>query len=149
MLKKFVVALLITIFGFVFTGAYNGAHAITWTVANQSTIAWNAVTQSSTGTVFPAEDTISYKIYIVGETADKATAIEVGATDQLQLTITFTQEGRWLAGVKSIRIPAASPSDIQESGITWSDVVDTAAVPVPFGFIFFEAPANPGGLGPQ
>lgn len=125
------------------------AHAVTWTVANQSTISWNAVTKTSQGNDFQEGDTVKYKVYVVDESAVKSSAVELGETDLLEYVITFETEGRWLAGVKSIRTPAASPTDIQESGITWSDVTDVVAVPVPFGFIFFEAPANPGGVGPK
>lgn len=126
------------------------AHAVEWTVANQSTIAWDAVTKTSGDKDIPAGDTLKYQVYIVGETADKATAVKVGPElDTLEYTITFTDEGRWLAGVESIRTPAASPADIQKSSISWSDSLDVVAVPVPFGFIFFETPAVVGGLGPK
>lgn len=124
------------------------AHAIEWKVTNQSTITWDAVTVNSSGDVMPVGDVITYKVYIVEETAAKSTAVEIDETDQLNYTITFINEGRWLAGVQSIRTPAASPTDIQESSITWSDVIDVAVVPVPFGFVYFETPADPAGLGP-
>jgi hypothetical protein len=126
------------------------AHAVEWTVANQSTIAWDAVTQTVEGKNFPAGDIVKYQIYIVGETADKGTAVKSGGEiTALEYTITFDTEGRWLAGVQSIRIPEASPTDIQKSVISWSDSLDVVLVPVPFGFIFFETPAQVGGIGPK
>lgn len=125
------------------------ANAIDWTVANQSTIAWIPVTKTSSGLDMPEGDQIKYEVYIVKEGADKQTAIMVGETTESEFVVTFDQEGRWLAGVKTIRSPALSPEDIKKSAITWSDVIDPAVVPVPFGFVFFETPADPGGLGPK
>jgi len=125
------------------------AGAVTWTVANQSTIAWNEVVQTSEGKPFTEGDVIKYGIYIVDENKPKAEATKLGETEALEYTITFTEEGRWLIGIEAIRIPVASPTDRQLSAKTWSDSTDVAAVPVPFGFVYFAAPAEVGGLGPK
>ncbi len=145
MFKKFSLALVILAFLFIAASA----HAIEWTVANQSTVAWNEVTETAEGKPFAEGDEILYGVYIVKEGADKSTATKLDETDKLEYTITFSSEGRWLAGVETIRIPAASPTDRQLSPKTWSDVVDVAKVPVPFGFIYFAAPKQVGGLGPK
>jgi hypothetical protein len=146
MIKKLIVAFTVILL----IAAAGAAHAVEWTVANQSTIAWDAVTITAQGNTIPSDDIVKYQVYIVKEGALKGTAIPSGTEiETLQHTITFTEEGRWLAGVQSIRAPAESPADVQKSGITWSDAIDVTAVPVPFGFIFFEAPANVKGLGPQ
>jgi len=143
--KKFFTFLII----FLLIAFAGTAQAINWTVANQSTLKWDAVTKTSSGVDIPAGDTITYEIYIVKEGADKDTAVKVGDTTELLYTITFAEEGRWIAGIKAVRTPAAAPENKTESTITWSDTTDAAAVPVPFGFIYFEAPANVGGLTPQ
>jgi hypothetical protein len=125
------------------------AKAIEWKVTNQSTIAWDAVIETTEGNPFPAGDEILYGVYIVEEGKPKADAIKLDETDQLEYTITFASEGRWLTGVETIRIPAASPADRQLSSISWSDSTDVVAVPTPFGFVYFAAPKSVGGLGPK
>jgi hypothetical protein len=124
---------------------------LTWTVANQKTIAWNAVTLNVEGTAIPTGDTLEYDLYVVKSTStDKAAdKIKLGTTETLEYTLTFPSEGRWLAGIQAIRIPAVSPEDRLFSELIWSDVVDVALVPVPFGFIYFANPADPGGFGPK
>lgn len=125
------------------------AQAVTWTVANQSTVAWNAVTETVEGKPFATGDEVKYAVYIVEEAKPKTDAIKLGETDQIEYTVTFETEGKWLVGVQSIRIPVASPTDRQVSSIIWSDVTDVTFVPVPFGFIYFAAPKPVGGLGPK
>ena len=144
MKRSILLALLI-----VFFMTFN-AMAIEWTVANQSTIAWDAVTKTSEGKDFQTGDVIKYQVYIVNQGAAKDTGVKIGAeVTALEYTITFPTEGVWLSGVKSIRIPGSSKTNIQESTITWSDNTDTTLVPVPFGFIYFAPPARVGGLGPK
>jgi len=145
MIKKTLIILFFVLFALTIS-----AHAVEWTVANQATVAWDAVTTTGSGATIPATDQVKYQVYIVKESANKTTAIKSGEeTEALEHVITFPEEGRWLAGVKTIRIPEASPADIQESEITWSDNTDVARVPVPFGFIYFEPPAANTGFGPK
>lgn len=147
MIKKYVLPLICLI---LLLAVSVPAHAVDWSVVNEKTITWTKVTVTSGGDPLPVGDIIKFQVYIVKDGADKATAVKVGGQiGALEYTITFSDEGRWLVGVQSIRIPIASPTDIQEGVITWSDVVDVALVPVPFGFIFFEAPGQVGGLGPK
>lgn len=130
-------------------GANDAAADVTWTVANQSTIAWDAVTQTTEGNPFATGDEIKYAVYIVEEGKPKSDAVKLDETDKIQYTITFTQEGRWLVGVESIRIPAASPTDRQVSSKIWSDAIDVVSVPTPFGFVYFAAPKPVKGMGPK
>jgi len=123
---------------------------ISWQPANQATVSWNAVAKTSEGTDIPPEDTVKYKLYAVKSGDDLANAVEIGETDQLRYVITFEDEGRWLVGVSAYRVPTGSSdpdTDIRESSITWSNSVDIAAVPVPFGVIYFAAPAPVAGFG--
>jgi hypothetical protein len=124
---------------------------VDWTTANQSTVAWDPVTQTSDGTVIPAGDTMEYNLFLVkaassDRNADKILKDTVTTTEYV---FTFDQEGRWLAGIQAIRTPEASPEDKKYSGIIWSDNADTTLVPKPFGFIYFATPADPGGFGPK
>lgn len=147
MTKKFMQLLILAIIGLVISLP---AQAVDFTVVNQKAISWAPVTKTTEGTAIPTGDTIKYQVWLVKDQAAKDTAVKVGPElDATTYTITFTAEGRWLVGVESIRIPEASPTDIRRAPITWSDSDDTALVPAPFGFIYFEAPAQVGGLGPQ
>lgn len=147
MTRKFVFALILAVFGLVVSLP---AQAVDFTVVNQKTISWAPVTKTTEGNDIPAGDTIKYQVWLVQDQAAKDTAIKVGPElDVTSYTITFTAEGRWLVGVEAIRIPAASTDDVRRAPITWSDSDDTALVPAPFGFIYFEAPAQVGGLGPS
>ena len=146
MIKKFALPLICLMLAL----AVPAAHAVDWSVVNEKTISWTPVTATSEGNDLAAGDIIKSQVYIVKDGDGKTTAVKVGPQlTALEYTITFSNEGRWLVGVQSIRIPVASPSDIQEGIITWSDVDDVALVPVPFGFIFFEPPGQVGGLGPK
>ena len=60
-------------------------------------------------------------------------------------TILFTSEGRYLAGVRTIRVPEGE-THIYESTITWSNSTEVEAVPNPFGIVYYESPSAPKGL---
>lgn len=141
---------LVTIIG-ILALLYSPALAVDWTTANQSTIGWDAVTTNTEGDPIPVGDTVEYDLYLVKESSsDRDTdKIKKGTTDQLQYILTFNQEGRWLAGIQAVRIPAASPEDKKYSTLIWSDSTDISLVPKPFGFIYFASPADPGGFGPK
>ena len=122
--------------------------ATTWTVANQSTVGWDAVTKLADDTPIPAGDTVTYRVHIKKDgTAGDGT--QLTETAALEYTITFTAEGRWLIGIQAVRAPEANPEDLQKSTIIWSDNADPLLVPVPFGFIYYLTPAEPGGFGPK
>jgi len=141
--KKLSITLALTL---LLTGAALGATS--WTVANQSTVGWDTVTKLANDTPIPAGDTVTYRVYIKkdGVAGD---GTQVAETAALQYTITFPDEGRWLVGIQSVRAPEANPTDLQRSIIVWSDNTDPLLVPVPFGFIYYLTPAEPGGFGPK
>ena len=126
------------------------AFPVSWTVANQATVAWDAVTKTVEDVVIPAADLIEYEIYLVpSSSANKdADKILLGTTQELEYTITFPSEGRWLAGARTVRTPEGE-TDKQYSIIIWSDSDDAIVVPSPFGFMYFAAPGSPGGFGPK
>lgn len=138
--------ILVLIFSFLLIGFAGTAQAIDWTVANQATVAWDAVTQNVDGEPFPAGDVISYRIYVKKNGA-AGDGILAGETKALEFTITFPTEGKWLAGAKAIRKPADNPEEIIESEMLWSDSDDIIHVPIPFGFMFYKPPKSAGGFG--
>ena len=143
MLKKLSIAFVLTL---LLTTVALGATA--WTVANQSTVRWDAVTKLANDTPIPAGDTVAYRVFTKkdGVAGD---GTQVTETAELQYTITFPDEGRWLVGIQSVRAPQANPTDLQRSIVVWSDNADPLLVPVPFGFIYYLTPAEPGGFGPK
>ena len=143
MLKKLSIALVLTL---LLTSAAIGA--VTWTVANQSTVQWEKVTLLTDDSPIPTGDTVTYRVFIKKDgTAGDGT--QVTETAALEYTITFPTEGRWLVGIQAVRAPEANPTDLQKSIIVWSDNADPLLVPVPFGFIYYLTPAEPGGFGPK
>ena len=145
MLKKLSIALILISILFLTTVALG---APSWTVANQSTVGWDAVTKLADDTPIPTGDTVTYRVFIKKDgTAGDGT--QVTETAALEYTITFPTEGRWLVGIQAVRAPEANPTDLQLSTIIWSDNTDVLLVPVPFGFIYYLTPAEPGGFGPK
>ena len=140
---KKILVLLVAFFLIFFAGT---AQAIEWTVANQGTVAWDAVTTNIDGEAFPVGDVISYRLYIkkIGVEGD---GIFAGETAELQFTLTFPTEGKWLAGTKTIRKPIDNPEESIESEISWSNSDNIVDVPIPFGFIYYKPPKVAGGFG--
>ena len=124
-------------------GWVQSTQAIEWVGTNQSTIAWNAVSTNESGGGIPSGDTIKYRIY--QKTYPNGAEETVGDTESLQFTLTFSKEGRYVVGVQTVRIPQGQTEELV-SAITWSDSTDTAAVPDPFGIVYYERPSAPSGL---
>lgn len=124
---------------------------LSWQPANQATVSWDAVTKTEDGEGIPPGDIVRYTLHIVRDGDDFTNAVEVGETDRLEYVITFEEEGRWLVGVNSYRIPSDTSADPNEdnlkSTITWSNSIDIIAVPVPFGVVYFALPASVAGFG--
>lgn len=114
--------------------------AQTWHTANQTTIAWDAVTSNvNGGPVAPGE--ISYVVYVYNAIEDPthANPIELGPTVDTTYLVTLTTEGRYFFGIKTVR--TVDGDVVGESTITWSS---DAAYDV--GIQYFLAPAAAGGL---
>lgn len=124
----------------------NAAMAVDWIGTNQATVAWNEVTQNESGGAFPAGDTITYRVYT--KSLPNGPDTPVGDTAQLQYTLTFSQEGRYVVGVQTVRVPEGQTEELV-STIVWSDSTDTAAVPNPFGIVYYERPSSISGLSPS
>ena len=137
-MKRLVIAIcLVLLFAF-------GANAQNWISTNQSTVSWDATTDL-VGNPIPPNDSISYRVYL--KKMPNGPEVVVDDTDQLQYTITFGVEGRYIVGVQTVRVPENETEEVLSS-ITWSDSTDVVAVPNPFGIVYFESPLNPKGFIP-
>lgn len=113
------------------------ASAQTWITANQLTVAWDAVSP------IQPTDTVKYQVYLRQGTTGDGTAYgaETLATQQL---ITFSEEGRYFVGVKSVRYPLGETVGIS-STTSWSNVAEVTQAG-PFGAVYYVAPPAPVGL---
>lgn len=115
------------------------AIAQTWYTANQATVAWDAVAPIAAG------DTIKYQIYIRTGTTGDGTAVGAEVTTT-QTTVTFSAEGRYFLGVKTIRYPQGETVGIPSTNTAWSNVAGDCSAAGPFGIKYFVAPGSAGGL---
>lgn len=115
--------------------------AQTWYPTNQATVAWDAVPPLATG------DTIKYQVYTRMGTTGDGTPVggEITAT---QLAITFSVEGRYYVGVKTIRYPQGETVGTPSAATAWSNIAADCAAAGPFGIVYYLAPITPKGLRP-
>ena len=131
-MKRLLIILAILIFA-------SPAMAQTWYTANQVTLAWDAVPK-----VLATDQANKYQVYSRNDLVSLGSPIggEITAT---QLVVSFTVEGRYYLGVKSVRYPAGETVGVPSVGTSWSNVAaDTANNP--FGVMFFAAPGGATGL---
>jgi len=124
------------------------ANAQTWVTANQATVAWDASTTLVDGSPVPSTDRVSYNTYLKNKKTDAV--ISVGNTPDTQQVVVFSVEGRYFAGVSSVRsILAADGVTVDEqfeSSISWSDDPLVCKDGQAFGFRYFINPSNPKNL---
>jgi hypothetical protein len=124
------------------------AQTITWTTANQGTVAWDASTLGG-GVPLPVGDSIKYTVLVRNQATGAITTITTTPITALQQTITFT-EGNWLIGIRAERWTGTTK--LGESTISWSDVAAVCAditgdnVGDPFGFMYYALPTAPAKL---
>jgi len=106
---------------------------------NAAVVAWDAVTKLADGSPVPTGDAISYEV-LRAPAGNKASAVVVGETPQLQFAVTFPSEGDWVVGVRAVR---TTGTERLMSDINWSDVGGT---PNPFVLRYYRGPAVPGNL---
>ena len=136
-MKKIFVAIAIVLM--VATAAW----AITWHTANQSTVAWDPVTQNSSGDpIDPAE--IKYDVYLKNAiTGGAETKITEAPIDLTQHTITLNVEGKFYVGVQAVRIVGGEV--VSTSAIAWSDDPQYVQGDT-FGIQYFLPPKAPGNI---
>lgn len=115
------------------------AQAQTWHTANQGAVAWDAVAK------IQPTDTIKYQVYVRSDlvSAGQPVGGEITATQQ---AVSFSTEGRYYVGVKSIRYVEGESAGIPSATTAWSNNAADCAAAGPFGFAYFVAPPTPGGL---
>jgi len=115
------------------------AFAQTWHTANQVTLAWDAVPKVQT-----TDAANKYQVYT--KVGAAGTPQKVGAEiTTTQQAITFSAEGRYFLCAQAVRYPQGETVGIP-STISCSDVAVNVQGGVPFGVVYFVAPAGPGGL---
>lgn len=146
MKKRFNLIILCVAIATLFATATPSRAATSWFPANQKTVAWDAPTKLADGSLVPAGDMVKYQVWSKRGT-DAPVKIQAEDT-KTQMTLSFSNEGRYLIGVQAIRYPAGETVGLP-SAITWSDSADVVSVPEPFGLVYYVAPQDPKGLRPQ
>ena len=101
---------------------------------DQKTVYWN-----------PANGATSYEVFTLshgGDKNDENARTLVGETDQLQQSITFSVEGKYIIGVRSVKDVEGT---LLYSDINWSDI-NGASTPNPFEVVYATIPDWPEGL---
>lgn len=144
--------LVILIFVTLITGPVFGQ---TWHVANQKTIAWDAVQLMNGDQIIPAGDMMSYEVYTVLYTDLKENAVLNTTTDPVEVTaqlseitaiVTIANEGKYFVGVRTIRIPQGETEVIKSENIAWSDNPMACKAGETFGLKFYFLPNDAGGI---
>ncbi len=105
-----------------------------WNTANQVTLAWDPPTTLQDGSPIPADSTLKYRVYLKTNKGMQAVAL----TDQLQTTITFSEEGDYLLGVEVIRM--VNGEIVGQSDLIWSDDPKYTLNGKTFGVRYFSPP---------
>lgn len=126
---------LICIISFIFLLAIP-ASAITWITADQITVAWDPITTVST------PDILKYGVYM--KKLPNGEPVLIGEQDPTTATLTFTEEGRYIIGISTVRyIDKDTADEIKlESAINWSDI-NGDSTPNPFGSSYYITPEMP------
>lgn len=110
------------------------AQAIDVVLTNQGTVAWDKVLKLTNGEDIPLDKVVTYHVY--KKNTITGLVIPFDTTTDLQMVITFSEYGFFLAGVSaSVTYPAGIVDlvdPVVESEITWSDNPDPIRVPNPF-----------------
>ncbi len=137
-----VIAILVMMFVCLF---WKYSMAVEWHPTNQGTVSWTWVP-----TPDPPGQTTVFHLYTSAtpDGADPLYTAEV-PRDQLTYTFTFTAEGFYYVGVRTVEkhTPPDGGDIIEiESTIIWSDSTVEVDVPETFGFFFNVPPDAPKGL---
>ena len=118
--------------------------AQTWHSTNQVTLAWDAVPMPVGTDGQPLPGSVAYDVYSVGSTAAKTTAALVTKVTTTQAVVSFSAEGKYYLGVRSVRV--ISPTEELTSEISWSDNVAVVQSGNTFGVAYYISLPAPGGL---
>ena len=120
-----------------------------WKTANQATVAWEP---NPANIAFAGERFINV-IYLVNYQTDpgKTNPVEVGRTNQNQLTFTIGVKGQYVVGAKVVLEIEDQPDvwlPVNESAMIWSDDPAVCENGMTFGFRFYPTPIEPTKLRP-
>ena len=116
-----------------------------WYPANQATVLWDPVTTLDGGGPIPAGNIIKYHLWAgIASDPAKANPIDLGSTDQTQMTLTFTTEGRYFVGVQTERWIAGALEST--SVIGWTDDPSIVADGKTFGIKYYLPPGVAHGI---
>lgn len=124
--------------------------AFEWHIANQVTVAWDAVTDRSDGTPLPTGDGIEYVVYTANELTDpdkQNIGDPVWTGTATEATLTMAVEGSFMVGVRAIRM--VDGVNVGESDISWSDNPAAVSDEGEFGLRYWLPPGIPGGIKSQ
>ena len=124
------------------------ADAQTWKVANSFTIGWNPVTEKVDGSPIPADQSITYDLYLSNVTTDpekanptKVTTTPITATSQI---VQLVVEGKYFVGCQAI---LSAYGETVPSDISWSDDPAVVEGGNPFGLLYIVPAKKPDGVG--
>lgn len=112
------------------------AMAQSWYPTNTIVLGWDAVPL-----YLPTDAPNQYQVYSRQDLVSNGTPVGTPVT-ALKLAVTFSQEGRYYLGVKTVRFPQGETVGQLSAGTAWSNVAaDTGGNP--FGVTFFASAATP------
>ena len=123
-----------------------------WHNAKGNSVTWDPPTHLESGAIIPTDNQLKYRLYLKSRDAapDFVPTLIFGETESLvYATDILGEEGFFHIGVSAVRMVLNSTTgvyeEVSESGITWSNSEDTAAVPIPFGLKSWLATMAPTG----
>jgi len=123
------------------------AFSIDLTTADSITIAWDPVEDLISGGLIPENTEVKYEVFIttLSDTAkENIEKIIENPILELEYTIKFELEGKFIFGVRSVRI--VDGEAVAYSDIAWSDDPLYCRNGETFGAIYFVSLSNPKGF---
>lgn len=139
-MKKIVLrSILVFMFGYIF--CMPKANALDWYTANQKTVAWTPVTTNTDGSEILDGSIVKYQSYLVNaiEDPNKQSPIDTGITAIPEKTFTLPAEGKFYAGIRSLRY-VGDELVSQSKTISWSDDPLVCKDGKTFGLKFYLIP---------
>lgn len=117
---------------------------IDWKPANQVTIDWTAPDGLETGDPLPPEDSFAYRVYAKVQGEEEVAEQTTEPLYEQEFTLTFTGEGRFLVGVRALRM--RDDVELSRSPIVWSDDSEIVEEGQPWGILHYIMPEHITGL---
>ena len=136
-MKKILLSILILLYS-------STCFSLDYITTNKAKISWEAVTTLESGEVLPQGSVIKYMVYTMNQSSINQEIKEVPYSStfdgsQTSCIITFTEEGKYIIGIKALRI--INSSTTCESKIAWSND-EVATNNKTFGVQYFSSPSS-------